>query len=127
LIGPKRRWRAYKARVKQLPPDYRKAVDAIERYLMHYGPMDNDSAAAVFDAVADAFERAAADGSPIHDIVGDDPAEFVDALIRKYAKAGYQSVADAVAAAQAAAEGVQREQKRLTDSIARVARNQPPA
>ena len=114
--------------MKQLPPDYRKAVEAIERYLMHYGPMDNDSAAAVFDAVADAFERAAAHGSPIYDIVGDDPAEFVDALIRKYAKGGHKSVADAVAeaAALAAAAGVQREQKRLTDSIARVARNQPP-
>ena len=129
LIGPKRRWRAYKARVKQLPPDYRTAVDAIERYLMHYGPLDNDIAAAVFDDVADVFERAAADGSPIRDIVGDNPAEFVDALIAKHATGEHTSVADAIAqaAAQAAAEGVQREQKRLTDAIARVARNQPPA
>src|SRR5690606_33105928 len=34
MIGDKRRWRAYKARVKQLPENYRSAVDAIERYLM---------------------------------------------------------------------------------------------
>lgn len=31
----KKQWRAYKARVKALPDDYRTAVDAIERYLMH--------------------------------------------------------------------------------------------
>jgi len=44
VIGPKRRWREYKARVKQLPEDYRAAVDAIERYLMHFVPADGDSA-----------------------------------------------------------------------------------
>jgi DNA-binding ferritin-like protein (Dps family) len=105
VIGDKRRWRAYKARVKQLPPDYRAAVDAIERYLMHFGPMDADSASSLFEDVADLFEQAAADGTPIREIVGDDPVEFVDALIRNYSKGGY----------------VDREQKRLVDAIARAA------
>jgi DNA-binding ferritin-like protein (Dps family) len=105
VIGDKRRWRAYKARVKQLPPDYRTAVDAIERYLMHFGPVDGDSAASVFEDVADLFEQAAADGTPIRDIVGDDPVEFVDALVRNYAKGGY----------------VDRERRRLVDTIDQVA------
>jgi DNA-binding ferritin-like protein (Dps family) len=105
VIGDKRRWRAYKARVKQLPPDYRAAVDAIERYLMHFGPMDADSASSLFEDVADLFEQAAADGTPIREIVGDDPVEFVDALIRNYSKGGY----------------VDREQKRLVDAIDRAA------
>jgi DNA-binding ferritin-like protein (Dps family) len=89
VIGPKRRWRAYKARVRQLPPNYRGAVDAIERYLMYFGPMDADSAGSLFEDVIDLFERAAADGTPISDIVGDDPVEFVEALIANYSKGGY--------------------------------------
>jgi DNA-binding ferritin-like protein (Dps family) len=105
VIGPKRRWRAYKARVRQLPPDYRAAVDAIERYLMYFGPMDADSAASLLEDVADLFERAAADGTPIREIVGDDPIEFVEALVANYTKGGY----------------VTREQERLTRDIARAA------
>jgi hypothetical protein len=31
VIGPKKRWWEYKARVRQLPENYRTAVDAIER------------------------------------------------------------------------------------------------
>jgi len=62
VIGPKRRWRAYKARTRQLPASYRTAVDAIERYLMYFVPVDGDSAAAMFEDLADLFERAAADG-----------------------------------------------------------------
>jgi len=105
VIGDKRRWRQYKARVKQLPPNYGAAVDAMERYLMHFGPMDGDNASSLFEDVADLFERAAADGTPIREIVGDDPVEFADALIRNYSKGGY----------------VAREQKRLTSAIARAA------
>ena len=101
VVGDKRRWRQYKARVKRLPPNYRTAVDAIERYLMHFGPVDGDSAASVFEDVADLFEQAAADGTPIREIVGDDPVEFVDALVRNYSKGGY----------------VARERERLTSAI----------
>ena len=109
VVGPKGQWRRYKARVRQLPPDYRSAVDAIERYLMHFGPMDGDSATSLFDDVADLFEQAAADGTPIREIVGEDPVEFVEALVRNYTKGGY----------------VDRERERLVNAIDRAARNQP--
>jgi DNA-binding ferritin-like protein (Dps family) len=89
VIGDKRRWRQYKARVKQLPPNYRTAVDAIERYLMHFGLLDGDNAASLFEDVADLFEHAAADSTPIREIVGEDPVEFVEALVRNYSKGGY--------------------------------------
>jgi DNA-binding ferritin-like protein (Dps family) len=105
VIGPKRRWRAYKARVRQLPENYRTTVEAIERYLMHFGPMDGDSAASVLEDVADLFERAAADGTPIREIVGEDPVEFVEALVGNYEKGGY----------------VTREQNRLSRAIERAA------
>ena len=38
VIGDKRRWREYKARVRELPEPYRGAVEAFERYL---GYLDN--------------------------------------------------------------------------------------
>jgi DNA-binding ferritin-like protein (Dps family) len=105
VIGPKKRWRAYKARVKELPDDYRAAVEAIERYLMHFGLVEARSAEALFEDVADLFERAALDGTPIREIVGDDAVEFVDALIRNYDQGGY----------------IKRERDRLNNAIARAA------
>jgi DNA-binding ferritin-like protein (Dps family) len=71
--------------------------------------MDGDSAASVLEDVADLFEHAAADGTPIREIAGEDPVEFVDALARNYPKAGY----------------VDRERERLVIAIDRAARNQP--
>jgi DNA-binding ferritin-like protein (Dps family) len=91
VIGDKRRWREYKTRVRRLPPNYRTAVEAIERYLMHFGPTDGDSAASVFEDLADLFEQAAADGTPIRDIVEEGPVEFVEALVQNYPKGGYVS------------------------------------
>ena len=110
VTGDKRRWRQYKARVRQLPPNYRTAVDAIERYLMHFGPMDGDSAASLFEDVADLFEQAAADGTPIREIVGEDPVEFAEAFARNYSKGGYVPA---------------RERKRLTDAIERAEEQRP--
>ena len=109
MIGDKRRWKAYKARTRALPDDYREAVEGIERYLMYFGAVDGDSAASVFEDVAEIFERAAADGTPIREIVGENPAEFVDALVDNYEKGGY----------------VARERDRLNRSIAQAAGEDP--
>ena len=103
VIGDKRRWRQYKARVRQLPANYRTTVEALERYLMCFGPADGDSAASMFEDLADLFERAAADGTPIREIVGEDPVEFVEAFLQNYWKGGW----------------VTRERERLTAAIAR--------
>ncbi|MFF1711308.1 DUF1048 domain-containing protein [Streptomyces sp. NPDC058268] len=89
VIGPKKRWWAYRARVKQLPDDYRTAVEAIERYLMLFVPADGDSASAAFEDLADLFEQAAADGTPIRGVVGEDPVEFVSAFAENYTRGGY--------------------------------------
>lgn len=102
VVGDKKRWRAYKARTRALPEAYRTAVEGIERYLMHFGVLDADDAASLFEDVADVFERAAADGTPIRDVVGEDPVEFVEALVRNYDRGGY----------------VAREQARLVSAIA---------
>jgi DNA-binding ferritin-like protein (Dps family) len=90
-IDDKKQWRAYKARVKGFPEPYRTAVAAIERYLMHSGdtPTDWPTAQRMFDDLADLFDRAAADGTPVRDIVGDDPSEFVEAFVATYSDGGW--------------------------------------
>jgi len=105
LIGEKRRWRQYKARVKALPEPYRTAVDAIERYLMYFGRGDGAGWAEQLEDLADLFERAATDGTPIREIVGEDPEEFVDAFVQNYPEGRW----------------VTREKERLTNTIARAA------
>ncbi|MFB0629132.1 DUF1048 domain-containing protein [Streptomyces sp. AB3(2024)] len=102
VIGPKKRWRAYKARVKELPGGYRAAVEAIERHLMHFVPVDADSNASMFEDLADLFERAAVDGTPVREIVGEDPVEFVETFAQNYSDGGYVPA---------------RARKRLTDDI----------
>ncbi|WP_067844439.1 DUF1048 domain-containing protein [Nocardia lijiangensis] len=106
VIGPKRRWRQYKARARELPPNYRGAIEAIERYLMHFVPIDGDSNASMFEDLADLFERAAADGTPIREIVGEDPVVFVEAFVQNYSEGGYVPA---------------RARKQLTDALARSA------
>jgi len=110
VVGDKKRWRAYKARVRQLPPDYRTAAEAIERYLMHFVPTDGERAASEFEDLADLFEQAAADGTPIREVVGEDPVEFAAAFAQNYSEGGYVPA---------------RERKRLTGAIARTTEERP--
>lgn len=84
LIGDKRRWRNYRSRIKQLPPEYHSAIDALERYLMHFGPGDGGSAASMFEDLAALFEQSAADGTPVRAVVGEDPVEFAEEFLRNY-------------------------------------------
>lgn len=90
-IDDKKQWRAYKARVKELPEPYRTTVGAIERYLMHSGdtPTDWTLAQRMFDDLAELFEGAARDGTPVRAVVGDDPLEFVDAFVATYSDGGW--------------------------------------
>ncbi|MEU5403248.1 DUF1048 domain-containing protein [Streptomyces sp. NPDC005963] len=104
VIGPKKRWWAYKARVKELPEGHRTAVEAIERYLMHFVPSDGDSSISMFEDLADLFDQGVADGTSIREIVGEDPVEFADAFVQNYSEGGYVPA---------------KARKRLTDDIAR--------
>lgn len=84
-IEQKREYRAYKERIAALPPDYRTAVAALERYMNYLGGVDDaDSILVMLTDLADLFERAAADGTPVRDVVGADPVEFADAFIANY-------------------------------------------
>lgn len=105
VIGDKKRWRQYKARKEQLPANYRTAIDAVERYLMYFGRGDGPSWASMLQDLADLFEQSAANGTPIREIVGEDPVEFVEAFIQNYPEGQWRI----------------RERKRLTNAIERAA------
>jgi DNA-binding ferritin-like protein (Dps family) len=38
----------------------------------------------MFDDLLDLFEQSAADGTPIREIVGEDPVEFLEAFVQNY-------------------------------------------
>lgn len=98
----KRRWRAYKARKAQLPAPYRTAIDGVERYLMHAAAIvKGDVLMQMLEDLLDLFEGAAADGTAIRAVVGDDPVEFADAFAANYADGQW----------------VAKERKRLNDAI----------
>jgi DNA-binding ferritin-like protein (Dps family) len=105
LIGDKRRWRQYKARTRQLPPSYHTAIDALERYLMCFGPGDGSTAASMFEDLADLFEQSAASSTPIRAIVGEDPVEFAETFLRNYPEGSW----------------IVRERNRLTSAVERAA------
>lgn len=81
-LGDKKRWRQYKTRSKQLPPNYRTAVEAFERYLMYGGT--GGGGVAMFDDLIDLFEQSAADEIPIREVVGGDPVGFIETFARNY-------------------------------------------
>ncbi|MFI6503956.1 DUF1048 domain-containing protein [Nonomuraea typhae] len=87
-LGDKKRYRQYKARRQQLPADYRVAIEALDRYMGHFGPVNADSLLAMLDDLADLFEQSASDGIPLRNVVGHDPVEFAEAFMRNYPGGG---------------------------------------
>ncbi len=52
---------------------------------MYYaGVTDGDTAVTMMSDFADLWERAAADGTPVRAIVGEDPVEFAEAFAQAY-------------------------------------------
>lgn len=98
----KKRWRQYKARKEQLPTSYRTAIEGIERYLMYAGSIvKGEVFMQMLEDLADLIERAAADGTPIREIVGEDPVDFADTFIQNYSDGQW----------------INKERKRLNDAI----------
>ena len=88
ITGPleqKKQWRTYKARIEALPEPYGSVAKAVQRYLMYYGGItDGDTIVKMFADLADLWERAAADGTPVRAIVGEDPVEFAETFAQAY-------------------------------------------
>ena len=102
-LSDKKRYLAYKARMKKLPAPYRSAAAGLERYLLHLGP-SNDGAGLIrmLDDLGDLLAQSAADATPIRDVVGDDPVAFADTFMENYGGGSW----------------IRSEQTRLRDAIA---------
>jgi len=84
-LEQKKQYKQDKARIDALPDPYGAAAKALHRYLMYSGGIvDGDTLITMFGDLADLWERAAADGTPVRDIVGDDPVEFAESFARAY-------------------------------------------
>jgi DNA-binding ferritin-like protein (Dps family) len=88
-LGDKRRWRLYQARVKALPTNYRTTVEALEWYLTYFGAITKGDVPmgvlmSMLGDLADLFEQAAADRTPIRAVLGEDPVEFAETFFRNY-------------------------------------------
>jgi DNA-binding ferritin-like protein (Dps family) len=86
-LEQKKQYRQHKARTERLPANYRTAIDALERYLMYFGSITKgDVLLSMLDDLADLFEQSAANGTPIREIVGDDPVEFAETFLANYSE-----------------------------------------
>ncbi len=105
-LEEKRQYRRDVARTRALPEPYRATVKAFQRYLMYYGGIvDGTTLVTMSSDFLDLWERAAADGTPIRAIVGEDPVAF----------------AEEFAAAYTGKRWMDKERARLTEAVAQAA------
>jgi len=88
IVGPleqKKQYRSAKGRIESLPAPYRETAEAFLRYLMYFGgTVEGDIIVRMYVDAADLWERAALDGTPVRDIVGDDPVDFAETFALAY-------------------------------------------
>jgi len=84
-LEQKKQYKQDKARIDGLPEPYATAAKAMHRYFMYYGGVtDGDTLTTMFGDLADLWERAATDGTPVRDIVGTDPVDFAETFAQAY-------------------------------------------
>ncbi len=87
-LEQKKQYKKDKARMEALPEPYRGAAKAFARYFMYYGGFtDGDTMVTMLGDFTDLWERAAVDGTPVREIVGEDPVEFAENFAQAYAGA----------------------------------------
>ena len=84
-LEQKKQHKKHRARIDGLPEPYATAAGALHRYLMYYGGVtQGETLVAMFADLADLWERAAVDETPVREIVGDDPVEFAETFAQSY-------------------------------------------
>ncbi|SDH13594.1 DUF1048 domain-containing protein [Microbacterium pygmaeum] len=102
-LEQKKQYKQSMARMDALPEPYRVAAKAYQRYFMYYGGyLDGETLVTMVGDLADLWERAAIDGTPIREIVGTDPVEFGESFVQAYA----------------GRQWIDKERARLSDAIA---------
>ena len=87
-LEQKKQYKQYKARIEALPEPYGTVAKALQRYLMYCGSVtDGETILKMFGDFADLWERAAADGTPVRTIVGENPVEFAETFAEAYSGA----------------------------------------
>ena len=85
-LEQKKQYRQDSKRIEALPEPHRTAAKALNRYLMYAGGVtDGETMVQMFADHADLWERAAADGTPVRAVVGDDPVDFAETFAASYA------------------------------------------
>lgn len=109
-LEQKKQYKKDVARIEALPEPYRASAKAVQRYVMYAGGVtDGATLVTMMGDLADLWEQAAADGTPVRDIVGDDPAAF----------------AEEFAAAYQGKQWIDKERERLNKAIADAEREEP--
>jgi DNA-binding ferritin-like protein (Dps family) len=84
-LEQKRQYKRYRVRIDALPEPYRTVAKAMQRYYMYYGGfLDGETAMKMWGDLVDLWERAAADGTPVRAIVGENPVEFAETFAHAY-------------------------------------------
>ncbi len=84
-LEQKKQYKQDRVRIEDLPEPYATAAQAMHRYVMYYGSItDGDTLVTIFGDLADLWERAAVDETPVRAIVGDDPVEFAESFVQAY-------------------------------------------
>jgi len=88
VTGPleqKKQYRRLKGRMDALAEPYGSVVKAMHRYFLYYaGVTDGDTLVTMMNDLVELWERAAADGTPVREIVGDDPVDFAETFAQAY-------------------------------------------
>jgi DNA-binding ferritin-like protein (Dps family) len=84
-LEQKKQYKRHRARIGAFPEPYATAAKAFERYFMYYGGVtDGETIITMLGDFADLWERAAVDGTPVREVVGDDPVEFAETFAQSY-------------------------------------------
>ncbi|GAB2970411.1 DUF1048 domain-containing protein [Actinotalea caeni] len=85
-LEQKKQYKADLARIEALPAAHREAAKAFHRYVLQSGAVsDGETLVAMLTDLVDLWERAAADGTTVQAVVGEDPVEFIESFVRAYA------------------------------------------
>jgi DNA-binding ferritin-like protein (Dps family) len=110
-LEQKKQYKQAKTRQDELPKPYDEAAEAVNRYLLHTsGVTDGDVLVQMFVGIVDLFEQASVDGSPVSEILGDDPVAFAEDYARAYNGKSW----------------VDKERTRLTETIDKIAKEGRP-
>jgi DNA-binding ferritin-like protein (Dps family) len=84
-FAEKKKYKQYTARIDALPAPYRTAAKALLRYFTYSsGITDGATLVQMVGDLADLWEQAAVDGTPVREIVGEDPVEFAETFAAAY-------------------------------------------